>query len=142
MKFLKKFNESSISVKNFKWRRDEIPNEIDDILLNLKDESLDYKVSWPTSDLKKIEIDLVSSYMTKFLINKIDIESTLHHLCDYLASEGFVLTFSSFDYKSSESNRTRQGRFDITTPEFSFDEFFDLLPESFMSIFLIFNYED
>ena len=74
MKFLKKFNESSISVKNFKWRRDEIPNEIDDILLNLKDESLDYKVSWPTSDLKKIEIDLVSSYMANFLINKIDIK--------------------------------------------------------------------
>lgn len=142
MKFLKKFNESSLSVKNFKWRRDVLPHEIDDILINLKDELLDYKVSWPTSDLKKIEIDLVTSYKTNFAVNKVDIETTLHHLCDYLASENYVLTFSSFEYKSPESNRTRQDRFDITTPEFSFDEFFELMPESFMSLFIIFNYED
>jgi len=142
MKFLKKFNESSLSAKNFKWRRDDFPQEIDDILLNLKDEFVDYKVSWPTADFKKIEIDLVTSYKTNFVVNKVDIKSTLHHLCDYLSSEGFQLTFSSCEFKSQDSNRTKQSQLDITTPEFNFDDFFDLLPHSFMSIFIVFNLED
>ena len=38
MKYLRKFNEASISGNNYKFRRDILPSEIDDILLPLKDE--------------------------------------------------------------------------------------------------------
>ena len=62
MKYLRRFNESSQSAKDYKFRRDVLPDEIEDILLPLRDELILYKITFPTSDLKKIEIDIQHQY--------------------------------------------------------------------------------
>lgn len=126
MKYLRNFNESSQSAKDYKFRRDILPDEIEDILLSLKDELLMYKVTFPTSDRKKIEIDIESNKT----IHRDTIKDVLSHLCNYLYSENFEL---SYYWTESESG-------DITTPEFKFEEFFEVLPDYFTKMYLSFLY--
>ncbi len=129
MKYLKKYNESSKGANDYKFRRDILPSEIEDILLPLKDELIHYKVTFPTSDLKKVEVDLAAD-QSIINIDKESIKYTLHHLIQYLNSEGFELSY----YWTSVEGST-----DITTPEFNFDEFFGLLPIDFPDIYLAFT---
>lgn len=126
MKYLKSFNESSLNLRGYKFRKEVLPEEIDDILLTLKDEFLIYKVTFPTSDRKKIEIDIESNKT----IHRDTIKDVLSHLCNYLNSENFEL---SYYWTESESA-------DITTPEFNFEDFFELLPDYFTQMYLSFLY--
>jgi hypothetical protein len=135
MKYLKKYNEASDTVKwsrrnfngaNYKFRRDILPSEIKDILLSLKDELIHYEVTFPTMDLKKVDINLESIGNIK----KENIKTTLQHLIHYLNTEGFELSY----YWTTDGD----GAY-ITTPEFKFDEFFDLLPYEFPEIYLTFT---
>jgi hypothetical protein len=129
MKYLRRFNESSQSAKDYKFRRDVLPDEIEDILLPLRDELILYKITFPTSDLKKIEIDIQHQYDK--LINREVIKGTFSHLLSYLRSEGFEV---SYYWTESESS-------DITTPEkFSFEDFFRLIPDYFNQMYLAFLY--
>jgi len=125
MKYLRKFNEASISGNNYKFRRDILPSEIDDILLPLKDEFINYKVTFPTNDRKKIEIDFEDHYK---IIDKNVIKGILEHLITYLSSENFELSYYWTENESS----------DITTPEFNFEEFFELIPDYFSQMYLSF----
>lgn len=127
MKYLRKFNESSQSAKDYRFRRDVLPDEIEDILLPLKDELLICKVTFPTSDRKKIEIEIESNKT----IHRDRIKDVLSHLCNYLNSENFEL---SYYWTESESA-------DITTPNFNFEDFFELLPDYFSQMYLSFLYE-
>jgi hypothetical protein len=129
MKYLKKYNEASKGANDYKFRRDTLPSEIEDILLPLKDELIHYKVSFPTSDMKKVEIDLSADQIITN-ITKENIRPIIHHLNQYLNSEGFELSY----YWTSV-----EGSSDITTPEFKFDDFFELLPDEFPEIYLAFN---
>jgi len=126
MKYLRKFNESSQSAKDYRFRRDVLPSEIEDILLPLKDELLICKVTFPTSDRKKIEIEIESNKT----IHRDRIKDVLSHLCNYLNSENFEL---SYYWTESESA-------DITTPNFNFEDFFELLPDYFSQMYLAFLY--
>jgi hypothetical protein len=126
MKYLRKFNESSQSAKDYRFRRDVLPDEIEDILLPLKDELLICKVTFPTSDRKKIEIEIESNKT----IHRDRIKDVLSHLCNYLNSENFEL---SYYWTESESA-------DITTPNFNFEDFFELLPDYFSQMYLAFLY--
>jgi hypothetical protein len=130
MKYLKPFIESSLNLNDYKYRKEVLPDEIDDILLPLRDELILYKITFPTSDLKKIEIDIQHQYDK--LINREVIKETFSHLLSYLRSEGFEV---SYYWTESESS-------DITTPEkFSFEDFFRLIPDYFSQMYLSFLYE-
>jgi hypothetical protein len=129
MKYLRKYNESSKGANDYKFRRDILPSEIEDILLPLKDELIHYKVTFPTSDMRKVEIDLAADQIITN-ITKENIKPIIHHLVQYLNSEGFELSY----YWTSVEGST-----DITTPEFNFDEFFGLLPIDFPDIYLAFT---
>ncbi len=132
MKYLRKFNEASKSANDYKFRRDVLPSEIEDILMPLKDESVKYHICFPTSDMKKIEIDFQADEILKN-ISKDIIEPILHHLVEYLMSENFELTYYWTDV---------EGSVDITTPEFSSKEFIDLLPLEFPNMYVTFNYKN
>ena len=132
MKYLRKFNEASKSANDFKFRRDILPSEIEDILTSLKDESIKYHITFPTSDMKKIEIDFQADEILKNISKEV-IEPILHHLVEYLISENFELTYYWTDV---------EGSVDITTPEFSSKEFIDLLPLEFPNLHLAFNYKN
>ncbi len=127
MKYLKKYNEASKGANDYKFRRDILPSEIEDILLPLKDEFIHYKVTFPTSDMKKVEIDLEiqDHYKT---IDKNVIRGIIEHLITYLISENFELSYYWTENESS----------DITTPEFNFEEFFKLIPDYFNQMYLSF----
>jgi hypothetical protein len=129
MKYLRKFNEASISANDYKFRRDVLPSEIEDILLPLKDEFITFNVNFPTADRKKIEIDLEiqDHYKT---IDKNIIKGILEHLITYLDSENFELSYYWTENESS----------DITTPEFNFEDFFELIPDFFNLMDLSFIY--
>ena len=131
MKYLRKFNEASKSANDYKFRRDILPSEIEDILTPLKDESVEYKITFPTIGMRKIEIDFVTD-KTLRNISKDFISPILHHLIEYLISEDFELTYYWTEIESS----------DITTPEFSSTEFIDLLPQEFPNMHLVFNYKN
>ena len=132
MKYLRKFNESSKSANDFKFRRDILPSEIEDILTSLKDESIKYHITFPTSDMKKIEIDFQADEILKNISKEV-IEPILHHLVEYLISENFELTYYWTDV---------EGSVDITTPEFSSKDFIDLLPLEFPNMYVTFNYKN
>ena len=130
MKYLRRFNEASINANDYKFRRDVLPSEIDDILLPLKDELIHYKVTFPTfptNDKKKIEIDLEIQDHYKS-IDKMVIKGILEHLITYLSSENFELSYYWTENESSS----------ITTPEFNFREFFELIPDYFNQMYLTF----
>ena len=131
MKYLRKFNEASRNANDYKFRRDILPSEIEDILLPLKDEFILFKVTFPTADRKKIEIDLEiqDHYKT---IDKNIIKSILEHLITYLGSENFDLSYYWTENESSN----------ITTPEFNFEDFFELIPDLFNQMYLSFIYTD
>lgn len=131
MKYLRKFNEASKSANDYKFRRDILPSEIEDILTPLKDESIEYKITFPTINMRKIEIDFMTD-KTLRNISKDFISPILHHLIEYLISEDFELTYYWTEIESS----------DITTPEFSSTEFIDLLPLEFPNLHLAFNYKN
>ena len=131
MKYLRKFNEASKSANDYKFRRDILPSEIEDILTPLKDESVEYKITFPTIGMRKIEIDFVTD-KTLRNISKDFISPILHHLIEYLISEDFELTYYWTEIESS----------DITTPKFSSTEFIDLLPLEFPNMHLAFNYKN
>jgi hypothetical protein len=136
MKYLSYFNESSQTAKDYKFRRDILPNEIDDILISLKDELINYNITFPTNDFKKVEIDLESKSGNIF---KENIRTILHHLIKYLDSENFKPSYywtesESFDITSSES-------FDITSTDFDFDNFFELIPDNFYQMYIAFIYD-
>jgi len=129
MKYLKPFIESSLNLNDYKYRKEVLPDEIDDILSSLKDELIIYKVSFPKSDLKKIEIDIEHRYAN--LIERDNVKETFAHLLNYLKSEGFKL---SYIWTESEN-------YYITTPkEFSFEDFFGLIPDYFSQMYLAFLY--
>jgi len=113
-----------MNMLNYKFIRDILPSELEDILLTLKDDLIRYKVTFPTSNLKKVEIDLESETTTN--IKKENIKTTIQHLINYLNSEGFELSYYW----------THVGSGSITTPEFKFDEFFELLPDEFPSMYI------
>jgi hypothetical protein len=127
MKYLRKFNESSQSAKDYKFRRDVLPYEIEDILLPLKDELLIYKVTFPTSDRKMIVLEIESNTTT----HKDRIKDVLSHICNYLNSENFELSGYWTESESAE----------ITTPNFNFEEFFELLPDYFSQMYLTFLFD-
>jgi hypothetical protein len=130
MKYLRRFNEASINANDYKFRRDVLPSEIDDILLPLKDELIHYKVTFPTfptNDKKKIEIDFEIQDHYK-IIDKMVIKGILEHLITYLSSENFELSYYWTENESSS----------ITTPEFNFREFFELIPDYFNQMYLTF----
>ena len=132
MKYLRKFNEASKSANDYKFRRDVLPSEIEDILMPLKDESVKYHITFPTSDMKKIEIDFQADGIVTN-ISKDAIAPILHHLVEYLMSENFELTYYWTDV---------EGSVDITTPEFSSKQFIDLLPLEFPNMHVAFNYKN
>ena len=127
MKYLRRFNEASTNANDYKFRRDVLPSEVEDILLPLKDEFINYKVTFPTNDRKKIEIDfeIQDHYKT---IDKMVIKGILEHLITYLISENFELSYYWTENESSS----------ITTPEFNFREFFELIPDYFNQMYLAF----
>jgi hypothetical protein len=130
MKYLRRFNEASANANDYKFRRDVLPSEIDDILLPLKDELIHYKVTFPTfptNDKKKIEIDFEIQDHYK-IIDKMVIKGILEHLITYLSSENFELSYYWTENESSS----------ITTPEFNFREFFELIPDYFNQMYLTF----
>lgn len=131
MKYLRKFNEASKSANDYKFRRDILPSEIKDILMPLKDESIEYRITFPTIGMRKIEIDFMTD-KTLRNISKDFISPILHHLIEYLISEDFELTYYWTEIESS----------DITTPKFSSTEFIDLLPQEFPNMHLAFNYKN
>ncbi len=131
MKYLRKFNEASKSANDYKFRRDVLPSEIEDILTPLKDESIEYKITFPTINMRKIEIDFRTD-KTLRNISKDFISPILHHLIEYLISEDFELTYYWTEIQSG----------DITTPEFSSKQFIDLLPLEFPNMHLAFNYKN
>jgi len=131
MKYLRKFNEASKSANDYKFRRDVLPSEIEDILTPLKDESIEYKITFPTINMRKIEIDFRTD-KTLRNISKDFISPILHHLIEYLISEDFELTYYWTEIQSG----------DITTPEFSSKQFIDLLPLEFSNMHLAFNYKN
>ena len=131
MKYLRKFNEASKSANDYKFRRDVLPSEIEDILIPLKDESIEYKITFPTINMRKIEIDFRTD-KTLRNISKDFISPILHHLIEYLISEDFELTYYWTEIQSG----------DITTPEFSSKDFIDLLPLEFPNMHLAFNYKN
>ena len=131
MKYLRKFNEASKSANDYKFRRDVLPSEIEDILMPLKDESIEYKITFPTINMRKIEIDFRTD-KTLRNISKDFISPILHHLIEYLISEDFELTYYWTEIQSG----------DITTPEFSSKDFIDLLPLEFPNMHLAFNYKN
>ena len=131
MKYLIKFNEASKSANDYKFRRDILPSEIEDILMPLKDESIEYRITFPTIGMRKIEIDFMTD-KTLRNISKDFISPILHHLIEYLISEDFELTYYWTEIESS----------DITTPKFSSTEFIDLLPQEFPNMHLAFNYKN
>jgi len=127
MKYLRRFNEASTNASDYKFRRDILPSEVEDILLPLKDEFINYKVTFPTNDRKKIEIDfeIQDHYKT---IDKMVIKGILEHLITYLISENFELSYYWTENDGSS----------ITTPEFNFREFFELIPDYFNQMYLAF----
>ena len=131
MIYLRKFNEASKSANDYKFRRDVLPSEIEDILMPLKDESIEYKITFPTINMRKIEIDFRTD-KTLRNISKDFISPILHHLIEYLISEDFELTYYWTEIQSG----------DITTPEFSSKDFIDLLPLEFPNMHLAFNYKN
>lgn len=86
-------------------------------------------MTFPTADRKKIEIDLEiqDHYKT---IDKNIIKSILEHLITYLGSENFDLSYYWTENESSN----------ITTPEFNFEDFFELIPDLFNQMYLSFIY--
>jgi hypothetical protein len=134
MKYLKKYNESSKKANDYKFRRDVLPSEIEDILEPLKDESIDYRLSFPRSDLKRIEINIESSFTDK-MINKNSIKNILSHLIYFLKTESFELYYYCIEITSISNSKSDY----ITTPEFSFNEFFELFPENFVEAHFIFT---
>lgn len=126
MKYLKKFFEASKSVNDYKFRRDILPSEIEDILFPLKDEFIKYHITFSSTDMKNIEID----FKSKDPISKDVFADTLGHLINYLISEKFELVYFRIDYENGG---------DITTPEFSTQKFIDLIPKEFSYLELIFR---
>ena len=135
MKYLKLFNEASHSAKEYVYRRDFLPTEIENILEGLKLEFLKYSIRFST-DFKKIEIDITPAEKN-IIIDKQTVKDTLAHLISFLETEKFELSY----YWTPEGKMNSYvGGTDITTPEFKYEEFFDLLPDQPQELYLSFLY--
>jgi 3-methyladenine DNA glycosylase Tag len=94
MKYLIKFNESSLSANNYKFRRDVLPSEIEDILEPLKDDEIISKVEFISSDLKRILIDFkIINKFSNIESVKNNLKSVLESLISYLKFENFKMDY-------------------------------------------------
>ena len=136
MKYLKKYNESSKGANDYKFRRDILPSEIEDILLPLKDEDVVYLVSYLGIDLKMIQIYM--ECLPGKIIGKKSIESVLSHLITYLKSENFNISYIN---THGSGDPFDANGFDVTAPisEITFNKIFELLPDNFEELYLHFT---
>jgi len=127
MKYLLKFNEASQSAKDYIFRRDVLLDDIDDILLSLKDYLVEYTIEYIRNDLKKISINIKKLAEIRIpYLDKKSIEPILNHLFSYLKTENFELTY----YYIETSQVARECDFlamNIQTVDF--DEYFKYLPD-------------
>jgi hypothetical protein len=140
MRYIKNFyqiQEASKSANDYKFRRDILPYEIEDILIPLKDEFISYIIRYPRIDLKRIEIDMETTLYDK-RIDKKSIEDILSHLIYYLKSENFNISYINTHGAGDKFNING---FDITSPvsEITFNKIFELLPDNFEEIYLHFT---
>ncbi len=105
MKYLKRYNESSKNANDYKFRRDILPSEIEDILEPLKDESINYWFGFPRTDLKRIEINIESSFPDR-IINKGSIKNILSHLIYFLNTENFELYYYCIEITSISNSKS------------------------------------
>jgi hypothetical protein len=131
MRYIKNFyqiQEASKSANDYKFRRDILPYEIEDILISLKEEFISYIIRYP-----RIETTLYDKR-----IDKKSIEDILSHLIYYLKSENFNISYINTHGAGDKFNING---FDITSPvsEITFNKIFELLPDNFEEIYLHFT---
>jgi len=120
-------NESSISALNYKYRKNDLIPDVEDILIGLKDNLITPKVFFQkqlsTDETIVLVVEMDSQWSKT--INKQLINDTISHLIDFLKNENYELNYIYYEDKILDGHRI---------------EILEKLPNEFTSLILKFEF--